>query len=216
MNFVKLIEQLKESFVKAYKALYEEMRRHESAEATHRSHAAKWTTKAMRDEAEEIKAEHTKNNKAILATLEAEKKAIAAEFEKEVLTAYQPTGAAINEDDVLLLNSGIILSSNEVDNLVDKYLNNATMLRVVESYVVQNGIEASARAKHEFNHANSEGDFAREAFKVFATNAEHQIGLMQYTSATNDIFDKCNARLEEYCNTFKIKMHLNKEGEGNV
>ena len=170
----------------------------------------------MQDEAEEIRSEHAKNNKAILATLRVEREAIAAEFEKEVLTAYQPTGAAINEDDVLLLNSGIILSSNEVDNLVDKYLNNATMLRVVESYVVQNGIEASTRAKHEFNHANSEGDFAREAFKVFAMNAEHQIGLMQYTSATNDIFDKCNARLEEYCNTFKTKLHLNKEGESNV
>lgn len=216
MNFVKLIEQLKDSFVKAYKALYEEMRRHESAEATHRSHAAKWTAKAMQDEAEEIRSEHTKNNKAILATLRVEREAIEAEFEKEVLKAYQPTGAAINEDDVLLLNSGIILSSNEIDNLVDKYLNNSTMLRVVESYAIQNGIETSTRAKHEFNHANSEGDFAREAFKVFATNAEHQIGLMQYTSATNDIFDKCNARLEEYCNTFKTKMHLNKEGESNV
>lgn len=216
MNFTKLIEQLKDAFAKAYKALYEEMRRHEKAEATHRSHAAKWTAKAMQDEAKEIKAEHAKNHKAILAVLNQEKEAITKEFEKEVLTAYQPTGAAINEDDVLLLQSGIILSSNEIDNLVNKYINNTTMLRIVENYVEQNGIAVSSKAKQKFLHANSEGEFEKQAFADFVFNAEHQIGLMQYTSAGNDIFDKCNARLEEYCNTFKTKMHLNKEGESNV
>ena len=216
MNFLKLIEQLKESFVKAYKALNEEMRRHESAEETHRSHAAKWTVKAMEDEAKEIRAEHEKNTRSILVALSNDKETIAGEFEKEVLVAYQPSGAAIDEDDVLLLNSGIILTGNEIENLVKKHINNTTMLRIIEGYVVQNEIETSHKIKSEFLHANSEGEFARNAFKEFVSAADFQLELMKYTSAKNDIFGKCNERLEDYFNTFKNKMHLNKEGENNV
>lgn len=55
---------------------------------------------------------------------------IKAGYFKEVDSFYQPDGSAIDQNDRLLLESGI-LKANEVAGLIEKHKDNTTMLRII-------------------------------------------------------------------------------------
>lgn len=56
------------------------------------------------------------------------------EFEKHINSFYAADGEKLDDDTVRLLNSGLVLRKDEVERIVSRYLDNPTMIRLVEDY----------------------------------------------------------------------------------
>lgn len=56
-------------------------------------------------------------------------------YEQEVKDAFRPSGSAIDADDSAILNSGINLTDSEIVDMVMRYSENYTMIRLIASYL---------------------------------------------------------------------------------
>lgn len=216
MNLTQIIERIKEAYKTAYTAIVAENSRHENALNEYREHAKRYTVRALAEEHHAIREEHGKNIRNIVATLNAAKETLKNEFEEAIKLLYIPTGEAIDENDTLLLNSGIILTPSEVEDMTRKHAGNMTMLRIIETYVEDYKIAATAESMANFHRAKAAGTMEIDALKKFECSADMGIDLAMYSVTTADVLEKTTAKLEEHYNTFKAKMNLNKEGENNV
>lgn len=71
---------------------------------------------------------------------------VRAEFENHLNDFYLPNGNRIDAATVALLNSGIKLKANELDQMLVQFSNSPTMLRILGDYSSKNGLDKESRA----------------------------------------------------------------------
>ena len=98
-------------------------------------------------------------------------KAQKAAFMDMVNAFYRPDGKKIDADCVTLLNSGIKLSNTEIFDMVMKYSDNVTMLRIIEKYVVDTKINIPQEMRNIFWRVSSNGSKEERAFDHFVNLA---------------------------------------------
>ena len=207
MKLLKLIEQLKDAFVNAYAKIKAELERNKAEESKFNAEKTKYNPKTIQEESDRIKKEHQDNMNAIAKEVKETVARMRVEYEKEAQEEYQPKGAALNTEDVALLNSGILLSSEEVARMAQKYADNSTMLRVLENYVRNNKIAVDAEVNSAFLKAGRMLETAMRAFDIFATNAQRVLELMSYNDpSNNEIFTKSNDRIVQFVEEYKNEM----------
>ena len=207
MKLLKLIEQLKDAFVNAYAKIKAELERNKAEESKFNAEKSKYNLQTIREESDRIKKEHRDNMNAIVKEVKETVARMRVEYEKEAQEEYQPKGAALNAEDVALLNSGILLSSDEVARMAQKYADNSTMLRVLENYVRNNKIAVDTEVNNAFFKAGRMIETAMRAFDIFATNAQRVLELMSYNDpSNNEIFTKSNDRIAQYLEEYKSNM----------
>lgn len=207
MKLLKLIEQLKDAFVNAYAKIKAELERNKAEESKFNAEKTKYNPQTIREESDRIKKEHRDNMNAIVKEVKETVARMRVEYEKEAQEEYQPKGAALNAEDVALLNSGILLSSDEVARMAQKYADNSTMLRVLENYVRNNKIAVDAEVNSAFLKAGRMLETAMRAFDIFATKAQRVLELMSYNDpSNNEIFTKSNDRIAQYVEEYKNEM----------
>lgn len=207
MKLLKLIEQLKDAFVNAYAKIKAELERNKAEESKFNAEKSKYNPQTIREESDRIKKEHRDNMNAIAKEVKETTARLRVEYEKESQEEYQPKGAALNAEDVALLNSGILLSADEVARMAQKYADNSTMLRVLENYVRNNKIAVDAEVNSAFLKAGRMLETAMRAFDIFATKAQRVLELMSYNDpSNNEIFTKSNDRIAQYVEEYKNEM----------
>lgn len=90
------------------------------------------------------------------------------DFEEHLSEFYRPDGKMLDEDVVSLLNSGIRLSADEIDDLFKANLHNPTMLRLLSDFCDRQGI-GSEMAKV---YGGATKDGGKREMKLFATIEE--------------------------------------------
>lgn len=198
----KVVERLCESYKDAYARIRDEVVRHANAEKDFKEKSKLYSTTAIRDGEKEIRQEHEKNVAEIKKQIREARETARKEFEGAVRDACMPKAEDLNASDVTLLNSGIVLSKEEVERMAQRHEGNATMMRVIETYVQKNGIEVAVPVKNKFLAANKTVELATDAFNVFDSRANASVGLMWYNDVNNETFDKCNARIAQYAEDF--------------
>ena len=98
-------------------------------------------------------------------------KAQKAAFMDKVNAFYRPDGKKIDADCVTLLNSGIKLSNTEIFDMVMKYSDNVTMLRIIEKYVVDTKINIPQEMHNIFWRVSCNGSKEERAFDHFVNLA---------------------------------------------
>lgn len=98
-------------------------------------------------------------------------KAQKAAFMDMVNAFYRPDGKKIDADCVTLLNSGIKLSNTEIFDMVMKYSDNVTMLRIIEKYVEDTKINIPQEMHNIFWRVSSNGSKEERAFDHFVNLA---------------------------------------------
>lgn len=202
-DLLTLMNELVKASATAFANLKEEQEQHEKALEEHREHSKKWTAVAMRKEAEQIRIEHNTNIGAIKNTVFERIESIRKEYEKIVKEEYMPQGSALDTDAVALLQSGIVLTEAEVELLVDKHIDNSTMLRVIEKYVNDNKISVSSALRSAFLRAKNGYEFAMNAYDSFSYKVKNLLELMKHNAPYNDIFTKCNEKLDQYIDEYE-------------
>ena len=98
-------------------------------------------------------------------------KAQKAAFMDMVNAFYRPDGKKIDADCVTLLNSGIKLSNTEIFDMVMKYSDNVTMLRIIEKYVADTKIDIPQEMHNILWRVSSNGSKEERAFDHFVNLA---------------------------------------------
>lgn len=88
---------------------------------------------------------------------------VKVEFHKHLSDFYCANGARMDDDTVRLLNSGVLLTPNEIDNLVIQNLNNPTMLRLINSYCTKHKMKNHSAAMYG-RVAKESGEAEKEVF----------------------------------------------------
>lgn len=96
-------------------------------------------------------------------------------FNSHVSSFYMPNGANIHTDTLTLLNSGIELTSNEINSLVDSFKHNPTMLRIIDDYCKKHYVESQSLKKYGM-HARKGGQPERDIFETSANNLLKVVG----------------------------------------
>lgn len=219
MKLLKLIEQLRDAYKNAYAKMKAEQERHKAEESKFNAEKSKYNPQTIREESDRIKKEHRDNMNAIAREVKETVARVRVEYEREAQEEYQPKGAALNAEDVALLNSGILLSADEVARMAQKYADNSTMLRVLENYVRNNKIAVNAEVNSAFLKAGRMLETAMLAFDIFESKAKRTLELMTYNEPNNDIFTKCNEHIAHYVEEYKNEMQTGiteSEVESNV
>lgn len=93
---------------------------------------------------------------------------IRAEFENHLNDFYLPNGNRIDTATVALLNSGIKLKANELDQMLVQFSNSPTMLRILGDYSSKNGLDKESRALSYSHVAKSYGAEEKRIFNRVA------------------------------------------------
>ncbi|MGN0378784.1 MAG: hypothetical protein ACI4EU_04280 [Butyrivibrio sp.] len=197
-DLMKNVETAKQAYVKAYNAIdaatsdhnkkVENLKR-QSKELTQEAFSEKWNAEqsayqGMLVSINEILSEEVgKAKEAYLKTLYA---------------YYQPSGNALVEDDVKLLNSGIILSSDEIERMVANNADNTTMIRLIEQYKTKNRIKVSQEVEVAFVRAKKAGQVEERAFNTFTQLAGNAVRMALQGLSGTESYIKCADKLEEY------------------
>ena len=155
----------------------------------------------VKEEAEKkglMAEKHNGNIKNIVNDVNTEKETLKQEFNSALNKIYFPKGEAINEKDVLLLNSGVILTASEIEELARKHTNNTTMLRIIETYANNRKLELATEITDLFKQAKTAGEAEKQAFAEFENVADKCIGLMMYCSTSKDVLEKSINNIEKY------------------
>lgn len=115
-----------------------------------------------------------------------EVEAVQAEYEKHVTDFYAANGNRLDEAAVRLLNSGIKLTEQEINGLVEQNRSNPTMLRLISDHCEKMEIE-NRNARVYGSLARKAGADEREAFKVIADMVEKAVSENEVTA---DIWSK--------------------------
>ena len=122
-----------------------------------------------------------------------------AAFMDVVNTYYRPDGKQIDSDCVALLNSGIKLSNTEMFDMVMKYSDNMTMLRIIEKYVRDMKVDVPQEMRNIFWRVSCNGSMEEKAFDRFVNLAgaglSHPDRYFYLYQARLDAYED-NARLE--------------------
>lgn len=219
MKLLKFIEQLRDAYKNAYAKMKAEQERHKAEESKFNAEKSKYNPQTIREESDRIKEEHKQNINAIVREVKETVAKMRVDYEKAAQAEYQPKGEELNANDVALLNSGISFSAEEVERFAQKYADNSTMLRVLDTYVRNNKVATTPETKGMLLRASRMLEVAMRAFDVFECKAKRTLELMTYNDPSNDIFTKCNERIAHYVEEYKNEMQTGiteSEVESNV
>lgn len=203
---MKHIDTAKQAYVRSYNAIDVATLEHNknitnlksrANELTKEAYSKKWSTEQtgyqqkLSDANTELTKEIEKVGEAYLKTLDA---------------YYQPSGNALVDDDVKLLNSGIILSGDEVERMVAKNADNITMLRLIDQYRINNKIKVSQDVEIAFIRAEKAGEAEKQAFIAFTQLAGNCVRMALNGMAGSGSYIRCADKLEEYVEDTEIKL----------
>lgn len=75
-------------------------------------------------------------------------------YMKEVSAYYAPDGSRIDLNDMNLIKSGLPMTVDEVLGMIDKHVDNPTMLRIIEKFAIEQGMIDKIR-DYNINHARA-------------------------------------------------------------
>lgn len=205
-DLMKHIDTAKQAYIKSYTAIDAATLEHnknitnlksQANELTEEAYSKKWST-----EQTEYKQKLSKIN----AELTEEIEKVGEAYLKTLYAYYQPSGDAIIDDDVKLLNSGIILSGDEVERMVAKNADNTTMLRLIGQYRINNKIKVSQDVENAFIRAGKAGEAEKHAFITFTQLAGNCVRMALQGMAGSGSYIKCADKLEEYIEETETKL----------
>ena len=203
---MKIIETAKQSFAKAYVAIDHEKERSKQKEESYHREAVNYTETAALEKWQQLVKEYQDNITAISKELKESLEKCKNDYEKEVHNFYLPKGEELDENDVKILNSGLLLRPEEVVELIVKHCDNITMIRLLDKYVNDTKIEVPAIAKTGFLKARKAGEIEKDAFNVFCQLASHAVTMALDSNEKTVAYIKSADSLEEYAKAAEMKI----------
>ncbi len=168
MSLDKIIEQAGEAYRGTYSKVEAYVKEREAALVIQYEKESKLNNGASAESRIEFNELWNMKKQAIIDGLEGEIAKYEGDFFAEVERMYAPDGNDIDNDDVKLLNSGI-LNAKELSDMVRKHRENATMLRVIGKYIGENFKEPErdfdARVMRALMMARNAGKGERDTWK---------------------------------------------------
>ena len=125
------------------------------------------TKEAAEEDKAAMKAKYDQLKSNIIKAHIEELAKIKEEYVKVVDSFYQPDGAAIDQNDRLLLESGI-LKTNEIARMIEKHKGNTTMLRIISQKVSEETLKEMPKEVQTALHlAAKAGEGEKRAFNSF-------------------------------------------------
>lgn len=200
MELMKHVLKAKEAFAEAYNAIDVATANRNEQKAKLKKMVAdlKLIPEVQQEKGDAIKAEYAKAMAEINKALEQKIAEAEKGFLKEVDAYYMPTGLSIVEEDVRLLNSGIVLTESELESLVEKNGDNLTMIRLLAQYAGDKHIHTSDVCKMAFARAMLAGKAEKDAFALFISLAGNAVRMANQGMAGDDSYIRTTDKLEEY------------------
>lgn len=205
-DLMKHIDTAKQAYTRSYTAIDVATLEHnknitnlksKSNELTKEAYSKKWST-----EQTEYKQKLSKINAELTEDIEK----VGEAYLKTLYDYYQPSGNALVDDDVKLLNSGIILSGDEVEHMVAKNADNTTMLRLIDQYRIKNKIKVSQDVENAFIRAGKAGEAEKHAFITFTQLAGNCVKIALQGMAGSETYIRCADKIEEYITRTEIEL----------
>lgn len=174
-DLMKFITATKNSINTAYSAVEaalmkrDETREKNNAEFDADAHSVhpKYTAEFIRQANEEVNSTYQNEVSAAVETCRENIKNQKAGYMEVVNDFYRPDGKQIDESDVALLNSGIPMTNTEIFEMVKKYGDNTTMLRIIAKYAADNNIDVAPEIANIFRRVGLSGSVEEKAFDRF-------------------------------------------------
>ena len=103
------------------------------------------------------------------------------EFEKHIDSFYAADGSRLDDDTTRLLNSGLVLRKDETERISSRYLDNPTMIRLVEDYCNKHKITSDLIRTCGFS-ARSAGKKERKIFDDLAKLIDNAVSSNEVTA----------------------------------
>ena len=215
MNLERHIDKALEHFQKAYSKLDEWNKARETTMERFKVEAARLTEQAAKDENARLVKEYNEKRDAIVAELTESVVAVETEFSREAKAFYAPDGAAINAADQVLLASGI-MNAGEVSEMVVRYAENPTMIRIINKYVLESKLELPTDIRKAIYRATSGGENEKNVFNAFKQLAYAPVRMAEQGLAGSEYFLATALKVDEYAKDAKIrllsaKLYLNED-----
>lgn len=118
-------------------------------------------------------------------------------YMKEVSAYYAPDGSRIDLNDMNLIKSGLPMTVDEVLGMIDKHVDNPTMLRIIEKFAIEQRMIDKIR-NYNINHARAlvrAKNAGKTEEKIFDRFVHFSAGGMNHPDKTFTLYQ---ARLGDY------------------
>lgn len=146
---------------------------------------------------EKISKEYKTAMAALQADLSAKISKIEADYNADVEAYYMPSGSDINSDDLKLLNSGLDLSGNEIEKIIQRNADNLTMIRILRRYVEDHNIQISADCQAAFIRSRLAGSAEAAAWLNFKQLAGNYVRIGVQGMSDGDVYKEGIDRLDQ-------------------
>lgn len=137
-KLIEAIGKAKTAINTGYQMIEDALMKHDAAEERLKSHYNDYSEEYMNEQHDAIVAAFDQETKEAIETAKAAIQEQKSVFMGVVTGFYRPDGKNIDPDDNALLNSGIELQNDELFDMIMKYTDNCTMLRLILKYCTVN------------------------------------------------------------------------------
>ncbi len=206
MNLDKHIDNALSLHQKAYSKLNTWEKEQKEAFERHKNTAPRLATDAAKEEYQKLVKSTSKALTAIVEELNESISTVEAEFLHDLKEYYTPKGEAIVPNDQALLDSGI-LDADEVNNMVEHYANNPTMLRIIGNHAAKNNLQLSSAAIATIQKATWNGDAEKRIFDAYKQLLGAPIRMAEQGYAGTTAFMNSALSADEYAADAKKKLN---------
>lgn len=163
------------------------------------------TREAAVEENAAFVAKYNRQLEEIISQHKAELEKVEAAYLQEVADYYRPDGAAIDQNDKALLDSGIV-TVKEFEEMAVKHAENATMLRIMGKYTSNYAPELDMRIKAALFNAKKAGEKEKAVLKSFEQLMNAPIAMANQGFAGSEAFMTSALRADEYADQKKVEL----------
>ena len=205
MNLEKHIDAATAIYKETYNKLdkWQRAKTAEGEEVKQRSY--RLTREAANEEHTAYIAKYNGQLEEIISQHKAELEKVEATYLQEVADYYRPDGAAIDQNNIALLESGI-LTTKEFEEMAVKHAENATMLRIMDKYISRHSPELDMRIKAALFNANKAGEKEKTVLKSFEQILNAPIAMAQQGLAGSEVFMDTALKADEYAEQKKVEL----------
>lgn len=206
MNLERYVDKMVEVHKSAFSALDAWRKEKQDAKEKLKKEALRLTREAAVEENAKFVREYENKRIAIEGELSAAVAAVEAEYMQEVKAFYAPNGAKIDEADQALLSSGI-LSTEELVEMIGKHKDNPTMERIINKYIVTNGIkDMPSGAMSALYRATSGGENERRIFNELKMLLKSPVSMAAQGLEDTESFMRTMLKADDYAKEIKLKL----------
>ena len=206
MNLDKHIDNALSLHQKAYSKLNTWEKEQKEAFERHKNTAPRLTTDAAKEEYQKLVKSTREALTAIVEELNEAISIVEAEFLHDLKEYYTPKGEAIVSNDQALLASGI-LNIDEVNDMVERYANNPTMLRIIGKHAAESNLQLSSIAIATIRKATWNGDAEKRIFDAYKQLLDAPIRMAEQGYAGTTAFMNSTLSADDYAAEAKEKLH---------